>query len=524
MSDAPLATTRQIKCAELASRINTELSSGAFKNILTEHQADFHDFMIAQEIVKKYIRSHDCILYGGTAIDYALRLRGDKIYDDGELPDFDFWSPGHIETARDLVNILSDLIPNAKVYGTRAMFIRAMRISIGNNNWVADISYVPRELFDKIPTLTFDGMRIVHPHFQFSDLHSSLAFPYDNAPREVIFARCWGDIARYNKLLSAYPLDAIQDTPQNLPETSQIAIPWDIVSHSILHGFAAYSLYYNIVVDAAGGLQNAENASLRSLPRAKYPKIISDAAPSRHAGAAIDDSLVVDVPYGLAEVIAHRDVIRRFTSASRPRNFYPLMDLLEASSMATIGKSEATLISFVSHGRLAGYKSFAIPCAGDSASQQSSSEVRAVGIHGLLKYFIACYLRSKYFSATINGPIIPPHIYLAYYSACLELIKKSRSDGAIAHYFDPALVTYGDTAVPLYDLISMFGDINNILADDADDKPAEVDEIILPPKNIRASRPGDPPSSPFHYHDCKFLRISGEEDLESLSAKCPRVP
>jgi hypothetical protein len=455
----------------MESRITAEIDASAFKNVLAEHQANFRDFLRAQEIIKKYIETHDCILYGGTAIDYALRLRGDSIYAESDLPDFDFWSPTHIETAREIIDILSAQMPGVKVYGTRAMFVRTMRVSVGDNGWVADISYVPREIFDKTPVLVFNGMRVVHPHFQFGDLHASLVYPYDNAPREVVFSRWKKDIARFNKLFTAYPFD-IDPSPSRIL-TKQTALSREIVSHSLLHGFAAYSLYYNALApdDPA-------------IPQARAPVIERD-------------TLLVDVPYDTIEIVAHRDVIRAHSLAKNPRRFYPLLDLLEASTVANVGS--ATLIAFTSYGRLANYNSFTL---------DNGAKVRAVSIHGLLKYFIACYLRAKYFAHTIVLPVIPAHVYLTYYLACIALISRARGTSS-EYLFEPTLTVFGESSVPLYDLISLHADITRIIG--ADGKLAR--DIILPPKNIRATSSQSEKPVPFAYDTCEFLRISGEESL-----------
>lgn len=488
------------QCAALAARISEEIDGGLFKNVLVEHQATFHDFIIAQETIKKYIQTHDCILYGGTAIDYALRLRGDKIYADTDLPDFDFWSPAHVETAREIINILAALMPHVNVYGTRAKFIRTLRVSVGDNNWVADISYVPRALFDRLPTLVFDGMRIIHPHFQFGDLHSSLAYPYDGAPREAVFSRWKKDISRYGKLLAAYPLLPLAEgtegaeRPRIEPETTQIALPRDIATHSILHGFAAYSVYYNIIAGANAPL-NRELAQTRihgvPLASARMPKISGS------------DTILIDVPYDLVEILAHRDIIPRYTNAAKPRRFYPLLDLFEASSMCTIGSSPpATLVAYTSFERLANYISVQI-------SPQDSARLRVVGIHGLLKYFIASYLRAKFLSNTITGPVISEQVYLLYYLSCLKLIELSRHT-LVAHDFEPPLASFGDSSVPLHDLISMHDNILHIIAPET-----LAERLTLPPKNIHAPRSNEPPPRPFVYESCPFLRISGEESLAS---------
>jgi hypothetical protein len=69
-----------------------------YEQIAIIHDPFYDDVMKATQIVRDFIISRERILYGGTAIDYALRLKGEKIYPDDRLdaPDFDFFSPTHI--------------------------------------------------------------------------------------------------------------------------------------------------------------------------------------------------------------------------------------------------------------------------------------------------------------------------------------------------------------------------------------------------------------------------------------------
>lgn len=480
----------------LTERIHAELKTHEYKNTQAMHHVSFREFLLAQDAVKKYIQERGLILYGGTAIDYALRLRGDKIYEDNDLPDFDFWSPTYIETATEILNILTALLPGTNVYAFRAKYIRTMRISAGDNNWVADITYLPPELYSYVPTLIFDGMRIVHPHFQFVDLHSSLTFPYDGAPREVVFARWTKDIDRFNKLFAAYPLP---DTPNVTLPNQVVPVSREIVSHSIFTGFVAYSLYYNVIKDL---LPSA--APVPMIPAANNPRVDTE-------------NIIVEVPFNVVEIVAHKDIIKTYTPAIHPRRFAPFMDLFDAS--ATVSLSELTTLTvFTTFGHLTGYNSFTI----------DGYHIRAIGIQGLLKFFLANYLRAKYFSYSIQGqPVISANVYLRYYLACLKMIEISRGT-PVASFFDPSVIVFGSSPVPLHDMISLFLDTSRILGDfdasrcEAKHLPMQretessqtschdISQIVFPPQKIKKQR-SDEPSKPFDYNSSPFLRISGEE-------------
>jgi len=203
----------------------------------------YEDWLRAIDVVKAFIREHKLIIYGGTAIDYALRLKGDNIYSDeaNAIPDLDFYSPDNVGHAY----ILADKFYDMGFESARAItatHLTTMRVDIGRNHWVADISYMPQKVFDNMPYIMYDNMRVIDPLIQRGDVHSSLSFPYDNPPREVIFARWSKDIKRFNKLDDKYPITLGDDTEDELKlmKTSIKCINF------IFSGFLAYNVYYSV--------------------------------------------------------------------------------------------------------------------------------------------------------------------------------------------------------------------------------------------------------------------------------------
>ncbi len=173
--------------------------------VLAELRNPLHsDILEATEIVKEFIREHKLILYGGTAIDMALRLAGSQLYPDDAIADLDFYSHNSVEHSY----LLADRLYKhgwSEARSIVALFLTVMKNDIGDNNFVTDIKYLPRRVFDVVPTLNYDGMLCVHPLWQFIDVHSALSFPYGDPPTEVIFNRWSKDITRFNMLLEKYP-------------------------------------------------------------------------------------------------------------------------------------------------------------------------------------------------------------------------------------------------------------------------------------------------------------------------------
>lgn len=165
----------------------------------------YHEAKRAIDLTKKFISDRGLICYGGTALDYAARLSGSKIYDDSklDLPDLDFYSLDPVKDARDLADIL---FQNGFKHSRciRALHIGTFRVDCGNNHFIADVSYCP--VLATMKTLTYENFLVVDPVYQRIDMHSSLSFPYDNPPREVIFDRWKKDIERFNIIDSLYPV------------------------------------------------------------------------------------------------------------------------------------------------------------------------------------------------------------------------------------------------------------------------------------------------------------------------------
>lgn len=152
-------------------------------------------------IVRNYIANHKLKIYGGMAIDFALKYFGfPGIYDSDVLPDYDFFSPNNIEES---VLIADELYragyENVAPINGRHLITR--RVRINRYEVVADVSYFADPYFECIPCLESDGLIFVHPYFQKIDLYRSLAFLYEGTPgREYFRKRLTKDLSRLKLL------------------------------------------------------------------------------------------------------------------------------------------------------------------------------------------------------------------------------------------------------------------------------------------------------------------------------------
>lgn len=243
--------------------------SDEFDVIAHERSADAEMLGRALEIVKQFIVERKLILYGGQAIDFALRLKGSGIYPDHQIPDYDFFSPQSVDDAYDLADRLAAAgFPH--ISAIPAIHMQTMRVGT-NFVYVADISYVPAEVYEKLPTVSYAGMRVLHPDYQRTDMHLAFCFPYSNPPREDIFHRFRKDLKRFNLFEEYYPIAAEAAGDAELkPVSAEVSL-----DRAAIHGFAAYAVLqqaYAELYSAAQGVGVAKtvlksaNARLTNIP------------------------------------------------------------------------------------------------------------------------------------------------------------------------------------------------------------------------------------------------------------------
>lgn len=188
----------------------------SLKDLVENRSIYYDDVAAALAIVREFIIRKKRVLYGGMAIDLALKEAGKKgIYGPTTLPDYDFWSPDFLADSIELADLLYaksvELGVNWNVSSINAMHVTTRRVRI-NFIPVADITYIPTDIYNMAPTLyvklpgTNDKVIIVHPDFQRMDIHRAFSTPYEKPPLEVFMHRSKKDQKRYWMLAEAYPI------------------------------------------------------------------------------------------------------------------------------------------------------------------------------------------------------------------------------------------------------------------------------------------------------------------------------
>jgi len=213
------------------------MDSKYYESLAERRSRSYKDLSSALEIVKKFIKDQNLILYGGMAIDLALKLKGSGIYPDDTIPDYDFMSPNHIQDSYILADLLHEAgLPNISsiqaIHGTT----RKVRV---NFQEAADISYMPKNLLDNLPTLEVEGLKIVHPTYQRMDLHLALGNLMGSAPQEVVFYRLNKDLKRLALIQEHYPIPSQDLAPRG---AKQKTLTFKIPPDGVIGGFVAIAL------------------------------------------------------------------------------------------------------------------------------------------------------------------------------------------------------------------------------------------------------------------------------------------
>lgn len=160
---------------------NTELttfkdnSESILKN-LRNYENLFLDPTLAElkrieEIIFSYIKQYKRKIYGGYATHKHIIAKNpeDKLYDtDNTFADIDFYSPEPIEDAMRLANIFKEKgFQNASA--TEAAHKETYTIHVDFEK-VCDISWVPKNIYNRIPFTEYDGMYYAAPDFVLIDL------------------------------------------------------------------------------------------------------------------------------------------------------------------------------------------------------------------------------------------------------------------------------------------------------------------------------------------------------------------
>jgi hypothetical protein len=152
-------------------------------------------------IVLDFVKENKRKIYGGTAQNMVIidKNKEDAIYDEHKAPDIDFYSPDPIVDAMKLVNIFVKqkydyiVAQEAQHPETYTVFV--------DFEPVADITYVPANIYHRIPFIEIDGIQYVAPKFIMIDLLKMFSDPLTSGSLRWKKTFC-----RMYKLQKNYPI------------------------------------------------------------------------------------------------------------------------------------------------------------------------------------------------------------------------------------------------------------------------------------------------------------------------------
>lgn len=152
----------------------------------------YKNIMKINKVVLDYIKESKRKIYGGYAQNKLISAKDprDAFYKENTIQDIDFYSPDPIGDLKIISNRLYDAgIPF--VHGKEAVHTETYKVT-ANYEEACDITYVPRNVYHRIPFVEIDGLYYTHPSFTTIDIYREWTEPYFSSRRwEKTFPRLY---------------------------------------------------------------------------------------------------------------------------------------------------------------------------------------------------------------------------------------------------------------------------------------------------------------------------------------------
>jgi len=198
------------------------------------------------KIILDFIKKNKRKIYGGYAINKLVAEKDpkDAFYKEYQTPDIDFYSPTPIEDLINLCNILFEA-GHKRVSGQEAQHKDTYSIFV-NFNLYCDISYVPRNIYNRLPFKEINGVYYTHPHFITIDYLRMITDPLES------YWRIDKSVKRFSLLQKHFPLPTIDKPIKIVDSTPELETAVNKVINflnnkktCITIGFYAYNQFIN---------------------------------------------------------------------------------------------------------------------------------------------------------------------------------------------------------------------------------------------------------------------------------------
>lgn len=159
-----------------------------------------------QKIIKDYCIENKRKIYGGYAWNLLITNKNphDKIYTDDKIPDIDMYS---FDPLTDWYNICNLLHKNGFKYvlGEEAVHQETYSVKV-NRQVFCDISYVPKNIYVRMPFIEVNGLQCIHPNFVYIDFLRMISDPMVSYWRFFECSEELKSFKRFYKLQKNYQL------------------------------------------------------------------------------------------------------------------------------------------------------------------------------------------------------------------------------------------------------------------------------------------------------------------------------
>lgn len=214
------------------------------------YEPTFHEIAEVVSTIKKYIKKKNRITYGGFAQNSLLGIKNKEecfyksidgiCYSLPNVADIEFYSPTPIADGMVLADELKN-IGFKYVECKEGEHNETYKIFVNFINY-ADITYMPMNIYNNLPTIKIDDINCTHPHFMLIDCYRILTDPMTS------YWRLDKTIERFQKIINYYPINqTLKNKVFKLDSDNSILM---FIRKNIIHdsqlivvGFYAYNYY-----------------------------------------------------------------------------------------------------------------------------------------------------------------------------------------------------------------------------------------------------------------------------------------
>jgi hypothetical protein len=252
---------------ELLSKNIDEINEKIERKQLEMYEPNDKERKDITKIILDFVKDKRRKIYGGFALNNLVLDKDKKegFYKDYQTPDVDFYSPSPIEDLINLCNILYKA-GYKRVVGKEARHVDTYSIIV-NFQLYCDISYVPKNIYNRMPFKEIGGLHYIHPFFMAIDYLRMITDPLAS------YWRIEKSLKRMVLLQKHYPLPVISKPIEIIDSNEDFDKAVESITSFLTEtktcitiGFYAYNYYIN------KSETNNKNIKIINIP---YHEIIS---------------------------------------------------------------------------------------------------------------------------------------------------------------------------------------------------------------------------------------------------------